>query len=77
MQMGILLGATNRGGSLLQLRQQQNRLLIVRPAHIVARLEMTTNRRAFRLAKQLATIIQGQLHAAHTRWFAIGHAWNG
>ena len=45
-------------------------------AHVFGRLQAAAKGGSLRLAKDLAAVVVGQLHAAHARRFSIRHAGN-
>jgi hypothetical protein len=66
-------------GQLFQSRKVHPRVLsavIVRAAHLQRRLQLTTHHWARGLAKDFAAQMGIQLHARHTRRFALRHARN-
>ena len=66
-------------GQLFQSRKEQPGVaatVVAGAAHLGRRHQLATHRRALRLTKNAAAQVFVQLHAAHPRRLALGHAWN-
>ncbi len=63
-----------RASDLLQPREVGKGMIIGRAAHLKRGAQVIAHDGTVGLAKYLAAVVGGQLHAAHARRFAVGHA---